>query len=296
MDVRLLGPIEVRLEDGPIELGPRKQRAVLAMLALEPGRTVVGGPPRGGLWGDEPPPSAAKMVQLYVSHLRRAARRQRRADRDPRARLRAAAGRRRGRRACWPSGCSTSAGRATRSRCGAASRWPTWPRSRSRPREIRRLEELRLRAAEMAIDADLAAGRHARGDRRAGRAGRRAPAARAPARASACSRSTAAAASRRRSRPTATRAPALVEEIGVEPGAELRRLQDAILAQDPALDLPAAADAEPATEPRPPPPRRSGALLVGAAALLLAGVTAFGRHPRPRARRARRASTRTPSG
>ena len=44
---------------------------------------------------------------------------------------------------------------------------------------------------------------------------------------------------------------ALVEQIGVEPGAELRRLQDAILAQDPALDLPAAAE----PEPEAPPPR-----------------------------------------
>ena len=41
MDLRLLGPLEVRLEDGPVELGPRKQRAVLAMLALEPGSTVA---------------------------------------------------------------------------------------------------------------------------------------------------------------------------------------------------------------------------------------------------------------
>ena len=72
MDVRLLGPLEVRLGDGPLELGPRKQRAVLAMLALEAGRTVSADRLAEGLWGDELPPSAAKMVQLYVSHLRRA--------------------------------------------------------------------------------------------------------------------------------------------------------------------------------------------------------------------------------
>ena len=72
MDVRLLGPLEVRLGDRPIELGPRKQRAVLAMLALDPGRTVSADRLAEGLWGDEPPASGAKMVQLYVSHLRRA--------------------------------------------------------------------------------------------------------------------------------------------------------------------------------------------------------------------------------
>ena len=42
------------------------------MLALEAGRTVSADRLAEGLWGDEPPPSAAKMVQLYVSHLRRA--------------------------------------------------------------------------------------------------------------------------------------------------------------------------------------------------------------------------------
>ena len=71
VDVRLLGPLEVRLGEGPIELGPRKQRAVLAMLALEAGRTVSADRLAEGLWGEEPPPSAPKMVQLYVSHLRR---------------------------------------------------------------------------------------------------------------------------------------------------------------------------------------------------------------------------------
>ena len=70
MDQRLLGPVEVRLDDRPIELGPRKQRAVLAMLALQVGRTVSAARLVEGLWGEEPPPSAAKMVQLYISHLR----------------------------------------------------------------------------------------------------------------------------------------------------------------------------------------------------------------------------------
>src|SRR5918997_399607 len=41
------------------------------MLALTPGRPVPADRLVEGLWGDEPPSSAAKMVQLYVSHLRR---------------------------------------------------------------------------------------------------------------------------------------------------------------------------------------------------------------------------------
>ena len=68
----------------------------------------------------------------------------------------------------------------------------------------------------------------------------------------------------------------LVEEIGVEPGAELQRLHEQVLAHDPALDLPAPADADPVPSPRPPPRRRSRGLLVGAAVLLLAGITTFG--------------------
>ena len=71
MVVRLLGPLEVCFGDGPVDLGARKQRAVLAMLALEAGRTVSADRLAEGLWGDRLPPSAAKMVQLYVSRLRR---------------------------------------------------------------------------------------------------------------------------------------------------------------------------------------------------------------------------------
>src|SRR5919108_3371056 len=71
MDVLLLGPIEARRDDRPIPLGPRKERAVLAMLALEVGRTVSADRLTEGLWGERAPPSAPKLVQLYVSHLRR---------------------------------------------------------------------------------------------------------------------------------------------------------------------------------------------------------------------------------
>src|SRR5215212_11033760 len=41
------------------------------MLALEIVRTVSADRLVEGLWGEEPPSSAPKMVQLYVSHLRR---------------------------------------------------------------------------------------------------------------------------------------------------------------------------------------------------------------------------------
>jgi hypothetical protein len=144
--------------------------------------------------------------------------------------------------------------------------------------EIRRLEELRMHAHELAIEADLAAGRHAdvigeleglvaehplnerlHAQRMLAlyRSGRQAEALDAYRQARG----------------------ALVEQIGVEPGPELRRLQQAILEQDPELDLRAAAP-----EPRGPPagpPRRRGrpapALLVASAVLAAAaGLIAFG--------------------
>ena len=71
MELHLLGPIEARLDDRWLNLGARKQRAVLAMLGLEVNRTVSSDRLAEGLWGAELPPSAPKMVQLYVSQLRR---------------------------------------------------------------------------------------------------------------------------------------------------------------------------------------------------------------------------------
>ena len=51
MHLLLLGPIEARLDDRPIALGTRKERAVLAMLALEVGHTVSADRLAIGLWG-----------------------------------------------------------------------------------------------------------------------------------------------------------------------------------------------------------------------------------------------------
>ena len=76
MDVLLLGPVEAYIDGRPVALGARKQRALLAMLALEAGRTVSADRLAEGLWGETLPSSAPKMVQHYVSQLRRLRRRQ----------------------------------------------------------------------------------------------------------------------------------------------------------------------------------------------------------------------------
>src|SRR3954451_8338734 len=72
MQVNLLGPVEEISDRGSIGLGGPKQRVVLAMLALQTGSTVSADRLIDGLWGDVPPASAGKLVQLYVSHLRKA--------------------------------------------------------------------------------------------------------------------------------------------------------------------------------------------------------------------------------
>ena len=71
MDLQLLGPIEATVDGRPIRLGATKQRAVLAMLALQLNRTVSTDRLIEGLWGERAPPSAPKLVQLYVSQLRK---------------------------------------------------------------------------------------------------------------------------------------------------------------------------------------------------------------------------------
>src|ERR1700750_71321 len=72
MDIRVLGHLEATIYDQPVDLGGAKQRAVLAMLGLEANRPVTPDRLIEGLWGEEPPPSAAKMVQNYVLRLRKA--------------------------------------------------------------------------------------------------------------------------------------------------------------------------------------------------------------------------------
>ena len=64
--------MEASVDDRPVAIGAGKPRAVLAMLALHEGTAVSAEQLIDGLWGDAPPASASKMVQGYVSQLRKA--------------------------------------------------------------------------------------------------------------------------------------------------------------------------------------------------------------------------------
>ena len=68
MEFAILGPLRVTHAQGPIELNAPKQRALLATLLLayrddgvSAGRLI------DVLWGEDPPPTAAKALQVYVS-------------------------------------------------------------------------------------------------------------------------------------------------------------------------------------------------------------------------------------
>ena len=67
----MLGPVEVRDADAALPLGGRRQQALLARLLLDLGRPVAAGRLIDDLWGEAPPPTAAKMVQVHVSQLRK---------------------------------------------------------------------------------------------------------------------------------------------------------------------------------------------------------------------------------
>ena len=71
LTVRMLGPLQVERDGQPVALGGRAQRALLARLLLDTGRTVPVSRLVEDLWGENAPASASKMVQIYVSMLRK---------------------------------------------------------------------------------------------------------------------------------------------------------------------------------------------------------------------------------
>ena len=252
MEIRLLGSVEASADERPVALGGSKQRAVLAMLGLEANRLVTADRLIEGLWGEEPPASAGKMVQNYVWRLRKALANGGDAEIVTRGRgyeLQI------DRELIDALRFERLVGEATRGAAADSAR-QALALFRGEPladiaeepfagAEIRRLGELRLVAAELAIDSDLAAGRHQEivGEIEAllaehplrervhaqlllalYRGGRQAEALEAY----------------RHARAT------LVDEIGIEPGPELQQLHAAILRQDPALTVEPPASALPA--------------------------------------------------
>lgn len=72
MEFRLLGPLQVVVGERFIELGPNRQRLVLAVLLCHRGNRVTTTSLLDALWGPRPPASATDNVYLYVHRLRMA--------------------------------------------------------------------------------------------------------------------------------------------------------------------------------------------------------------------------------
>ncbi len=229
-------------------LGGVKARAVLAMLLLHPNEPVHAERLTLALWGDDVPASAVKTVQVYVSRLRKAL-----GDADVLATT--SAGYRlsvgpdeldadrfsrlvqEGRRAL-AGGRAEDASSVLREAL-ALWRGPALADLAFEPfaqAQIARLEEQRLAALEDRIEADLAAGRHVGLASELRQLVREAPARERLAgqlmlALYRCGQQTGALAAFHTTRT------ALLAEIGVEPGPELRRLEGAILRHDASLEL-----------------------------------------------------------
>ena len=245
MRFKVLGPVQVTGPEGGIPLGGPKQRAVLAHLLVRANELVPADALIDQVWSGEPPEAARGTIHSYISHLRKALGADRIEGRAPgyvlhvgTDELDAERFERLLREARFANGSPGRAGNLLRE---ALALWtgPAFADLLSEPSltaEIARLDELRLQAFEERIAADLAEGRHGEVIVELESLTRELPLrerlwellmlalyrARRPADALAAFE---------RARDV------LSGELGVDPSADLRRLHERILREDPALDL-----------------------------------------------------------
>jgi ABC-type transport system substrate-binding protein/DNA-binding SARP family transcriptional activator len=167
LEFRVLGPFEVSRSGRTIELPAGKPHTLLAVLLLHRNRVVSVDTLVEELWAERPPRTAAKNVQVYVSHLRRALGDGALVTRAPGYVLRIEQGHvdaDRFRALVEEARRQPPAQAAKRLR-EALALWRGEPLAdfaydSFAQEEIRGLEELRLAALEERIAADLALGRH----------------------------------------------------------------------------------------------------------------------------------------
>ena len=258
MEFRILGPLEAWDPGGEVSLGGPKPRALLALLLLHPNEVVPADRLIEELWGDDSPEDAAAALRVNVSRLRKALPEDVLTTRSPGYVIRVGPdaldlhrferlvdeG-----RSLLARGLAADASERLRD---ALSLWrgpglADFAYESFARAAIVRLEEIRLVAVELRIDADLALGRHdqliaelealiaehplrerLRRDLMTAlyRSGRQAEALDAYQ--------------------VARRA--LVDELGIEPSPVLQELERAILRQDPSLDVEAPAGVREAAE------------------------------------------------
>jgi len=257
MNFRLLGPLEVAEHEKALALGGRKQRSLLAVLLLHGNEVVSTDRLADALWGQTPPPTAAKSIQVYVSRLRKELGDGRLVTQPPGYVLRVEPHELDLARfeQLVAEAAHADPDIASRKLSSALAMWRGPPLADLvyepfAPADVARLEELRLAALEQRIAADLAAGRHA------GLVGElQSLAAEHPLREQLrCQLMLALYRSGRQAEALAAYRQArseLDEQLGLEPSEQLRRLEQAILRQDPSLDVPGVAST-PVSAPRTP--------------------------------------------
>jgi predicted ATPase/DNA-binding SARP family transcriptional activator len=255
MDFRILGPLEALDGGQPVALEGSKRRALLALLLLHPNETISADRLIDELWGDQPPATAAKTLQVHVSRLRKAlAGGPSGADvvvtREHGYELQADLEQidaHRFERLLDEGRRELAADRPERALSALEEALSLW---RGPPLddlsyepfaqvEIARLEDLRAATLEQLIEAKLALGRHAEVigqlealiDEHPFRERLRAQLMLALYRTDRQADALQAYQEARKK---------LVDELGIEPGERLRELESAILAQDPGLALPSA--------------------------------------------------------
>jgi DNA-binding SARP family transcriptional activator len=157
MEFRILGPLEV-LENGTaIDIGSAKQRTLLAVLLLNANHVVSSDELLEALWDEQPPGTALKALQVYVSQLRKTLGKERILTRVPGYELRVEPGELDLERfqTLVSDGKLEQALVLWRGRPLAEFRYEPFAQA-----EIGRLEELRLACLEDRIESDLQAGRH----------------------------------------------------------------------------------------------------------------------------------------
>lgn len=71
MEFRLLGPVELRLGDRLLDLGPRRQRTVVTALLVDAGRLVQADVLIDRVWGEAVPSQARSLLYTYLTRIRR---------------------------------------------------------------------------------------------------------------------------------------------------------------------------------------------------------------------------------
>ena len=167
MKFRILGPLEVSEEGRILRLGGSKQRGLLASLLLHPNEIVSRDRLIDELWGASPPDTAPTALQVHVSQLRKALRRDLILTQPPGYLIRVSDGEldlHRFERLVAAAGAEEPAQAAQLLR-EALALWHGAPLAdlgdSFAPAERARLEEQRLAALEQRIQADLTLGRDA---------------------------------------------------------------------------------------------------------------------------------------